>query len=99
MDAIKLVESFKNQVKTWGMEAKDGRPWFGYKWITVKQINYLFALVYKESKKYSKNWENWIFYVDNYAAIISKAAPNGCRQIVFYNLNHSACPPHLKPFK
>ena len=84
MKSIDLIKSFKKQC-SWGQNADDGRPYRGFKWLTVKQINFLRSLVYKEDPKLMEYFNVLTWKIDGYEASLGKVHSNGCRQILFTN--------------
>jgi len=75
------------QQASWGQNADDGRPYRGVKWLTVKQINFLYNLCKKEDAEGIDYFSEFSWVVDGYKAKLNKVAPNGCRQIIFININ------------
>lgn len=84
MKAVDLIKSFMQQAQ-WGQNADDGRPYSGHKWLTVKQVNFLWSLCRKEDPNGINYFENFTWNIDGYQVSLSKTAANGCRQIKFLN--------------
>lgn len=88
MTSKELIKSFMKQAQ-WGQNANDGRPYKGGKWLTVKQINFLWNLCKKEDPKGIDFFNSFTWHVDGYEVRLGKTAPNGCRVMSFTNMNEN----------
>lgn len=86
MKSIDLIKSFMSQAK-WGQNATDGRPYRGIKWLSTKQINFLWTLCKKEDSEGIDYFGSFSWEIDGYKCEMGRVAPNGCVQMKFTNLN------------
>lgn len=80
MKAVDLIESFMKQA-TFGTD-----NYRGHKWLTVKQVNFLYSLAVKEDRCVSGYFDSKVWFISPYKVTLSRIAPNGCRQIRFEKL-------------
>jgi len=83
MKSIDLIRSFKKQANFSEYKDDEGKPYKGSKWLTVKQMNFLWSLVKKEDPKGVSFIDSFSWSIDGYRATLGRTAPNGCRTINF----------------
>ena len=85
MTTQELIISLMDSAK-WGQKADDNRPFRGEKWLSVKQLNFLYVLAKKDDPKGIDYFEKFTWEVRGYKVEMSKKSSNGCLQLIFTNL-------------